>query len=86
MKCCIKISHKVSKTTFGVPKNASLKKQWETALKMTFKKSYRVCSHHFKENDIINSWNSGKGVTKLTVSCINYLKTIANNPINVLFY
>lgn len=71
LRCCVKKPHDITGSTFGVPKDETLKLQWEGALGMMLKKSDRVCSHHFKHGDIINTWTSGQGFTKYTVSNLN---------------
>lgn len=65
--CCIKYSHEIAKTMFGVPKNDIEREKWEEALEMTLKKSYRVCASHFNNSDIITTWESGTGLNKYTV-------------------
>jgi len=56
------------KSTFGVPKNEVLKKQWENILGIFLKSKFRVCSVHFHETDINRTWVSGQGLSKYSVS------------------
>jgi len=70
--CAIRESHCVSKTLFGVPKEDEIKNLWENALGIKLKKSFRVCASHFKECDIISTWESGEGLNKYTVSILLY--------------
>lgn len=73
MRCCVaSCKTNKSKTTkislFGIPKTDALRFDWEKALGVRFKNSSRVCRDHFKEADIIDTWVSGKGLTKYTIS------------------
>lgn len=73
MRCCVaSCKTNKSKTTkislFGIPKTDALRFDWEKALGVNFKASSRVCRDHFKEADIIDTWVSGKGLTKYTVN------------------
>ncbi|XP_016659235.1 uncharacterized protein LOC100574211 isoform X2 [Acyrthosiphon pisum] len=73
MRCCV-ASCKTNKSKatkislFGIPKTDALRLDWEKALGVFFKTSSRVCRDHFKEEDIIDTWVSGKGLTKYTIS------------------
>lgn len=67
IRCCVSKTHKISNTLFGIPVDPNLKRQWEEALGITLKKSFRVCETHFKQSDVINTWESGKGENKYTV-------------------
>jgi len=51
---------------FGVPK--SLKREWEKALNMNLKEKSKVCAKHFRSQDIVSTWESGKGLSKYSVS------------------
>lgn len=69
MKCCVpNCTAGKEKSTFGVPKNEILKKQWENILGIFLKSKFRVCSVHFHETDIIRTWVSGQGLSKYSVS------------------
>lgn len=69
-KCCISDIHTIGKSLFGVPKTDFLLKKWEEALGIKLKKSFRVCSSHFEDSDIVNTWVSGEGSSKYTVFTI----------------
>lgn len=78
MRCCVlSCETNKSKTTkislFGIPKTDSLRLEWEKALGFRFKASYRVCRDHFKKEDIIDTWVSGKGLTQYTVNINNHI-------------
>lgn len=88
MRCCVAscITNKLKTTKislFGIPKTDSLRLEWEKALGMRFKASSRVCRDHFKKEDIIDTWVSGKGLTKYTVN-INNHNNQSNCPVNLL--
>jgi len=73
MKCCLSFcSYKgVSPSTFGVPKEISLKVKWEKTLGVTLRdKSRIICQYHFKNEDILHTWVSGQGVSKYTVTVL----------------
>ncbi|XP_022167793.1 uncharacterized protein LOC111031953 [Myzus persicae] len=72
MRCCVaSCKTNKSKTTkislFGIPKTDSLRLEWEKALGVRFKASSRVCRNHFNKEDIIDTWVSGKGLSKYTI-------------------
>lgn len=69
MKCCLSFcSYKgLNPSTFGVPKEISLKVKWEKALGVTLRDKSRICQYHFKNEDILHTWVSGQGVSKYTV-------------------
>ncbi|KAF0753400.1 52 kDa repressor of the inhibitor of the protein kinase-like [Aphis craccivora] len=50
--CAVSEPHSIGKTLIGVPKDNEMKERWENAL---------VCASHFKNSDIISSWESGEG-------------------------
>jgi len=88
MRCCVaSCSTKKLKNTkislFGIPKNDSLRLEWEKALGMRFKASFRVCRDHFKKEDIIDTWVSGQGLNKYTVN-INNHNNQSKCPVNLL--
>ncbi|CAI6371426.1 unnamed protein product, partial [Macrosiphum euphorbiae] len=45
-------------STFGVPKEISLKVKWEKALGFTLRDKSRICQYHFKNEDILHTWVS----------------------------
>ncbi|XP_027845854.2 uncharacterized protein LOC114126166 [Aphis gossypii] len=71
MRCCV-CSNKTSKTSkislFGIPKTDTLKSEWKKALGVRLTASSKVCRDHFKEEDIIDTWVSGQGLNKYTIS------------------
>lgn len=68
MKCCVSICVNEHKSSFGVPKDNILLKEWEKSLGMNLESRFRVCASHFKKDDIINQWVSGQGLSKYSVS------------------
>jgi len=54
MKCCVSICVNEHKSSFGVPKDNILLKEWEKSLGMNLESRFRVCVSHFKKYDIIN--------------------------------
>jgi len=50
-----------------VPKNETLKLEWERVLGVSFKPNSKVCRRHFREEDVIDTWESGKGFSKYTI-------------------
>jgi len=85
--CKVRSYNKADKTSkislFSVPKTDSLKFEWEKSLGVHFKTTSKVCSNHFKKEDIIDTWVSGQGLNKYTVN-INKHKDQSNYPINLL--
>jgi len=76
-KCCVENFKGISKSRFSVPKLSH--KKWEKALGKVINKRSRVCGNHFKPQNIINTWVSGGGSSKYTVSIdIKYLTFIIN--------
>jgi len=76
VKCCLPFcSYKgLNPSTFGVPKEISLKIKWEKALGVTLKDKSRICQYHFKNEDILHTWVSGLKITlKSTIDLVNYL-------------
>jgi len=74
MKCCVSICVNQHKSSFLVPKDNLLLKEWERSLGMNLESNYRVCASHFQKYDIIDQWVSGRGQSKYTVS--TYIKYI----------
>lgn len=66
--CCVRIPHTISQPLFSVPKDEIRKKLWEESLGMALKKSHHICATHFNECDVIDTWTSGSGASKYTVS------------------
>ncbi|XP_050528528.1 uncharacterized protein LOC126898488 isoform X2 [Daktulosphaira vitifoliae] len=64
-KCTVPHCSNINGSSFKVPSN--MWKQWEKALGTNLKKSSRVCSLHFKQGDIIDSWESGSGFSKYVI-------------------
>lgn len=56
---------------FGVPKTDALRLEWEKALGIRLRTTSKVCRDHFKDEDIIDTWVSGKGLSKYTVNIFN---------------
>jgi len=75
MPCCVPLcpSNALKVSSFGVPKNETLKLKWEKALGVTLKPHFRVCRRHFKEEDITDTWESGKGSNKYIVNTIHFV-------------
>lgn len=69
MSCCVPFCpyKGIKSSTFSIPKNTSLKVEWERVLGTSLKESSRVCQNHFKHDDVINTWESGQGDNKYTV-------------------
>lgn len=68
MKCCVSNCVNHHKSSFIVPKDDVLLKEWEKRLGMNLESRFRVCGSHFKKDDIIDQWVSGQGVSKYSVS------------------
>lgn len=70
--CCVPLCPSKSNSTktnlFKVPANEVLRLQWVNVLGVTLKSSSKVCLKHFNEEDVISTWESGKGFNKYTVS------------------
>lgn len=70
--CCVPLCPSKSNSTktnlFKVPANEVLRLQWANVLGVTFKSSSKVCLKHFNKEDVISTWESGKGFNKYTVS------------------
>lgn len=65
-KCCVNGCNESSKTKFGVPiKDIDV---WEKSLGTQLTSVSRVCAKHFNNSDIINTWVSGNGNNKYSVS------------------
>ncbi|XP_025199778.1 uncharacterized protein LOC112597783 [Melanaphis sacchari] len=69
MPCCVPLcpSNALKVSAFGVPKNETLKLEWERVLGVSFKPNSKVCRRHFREEDIIDTWVSGQGFSKYTI-------------------
>lgn len=65
-KCCVPGCRQSSKTKFGVPRQ--YRDSWEKALNITLNRNSRVCAKHFKTHDVIDTWVSGEGLNKYSVS------------------
>lgn len=84
MPCCVPLcpsnSNAIKISLFSIPKTDILRLEWEKVLGITFKAHSKVCLNHFKKEDIIDTWESGKGISKYTVRI--KLKLFSN----LLFY
>lgn len=58
------------KSTFSIPKDVKLLCLWENSLGFKLKRTSRICELHFKPEDVIKTWVSGKGVNTYTVSFV----------------
>jgi len=58
-----------SKSRFSVA--IASHEKWERVIGNTLNKRSRICGDHFLEEDIIDTWVSGQGTSKYSVS-INY--------------
>ncbi|XP_050060677.1 uncharacterized protein LOC126551448 isoform X2 [Aphis gossypii] len=72
MSCCVPNclfrDKYLKQSRFYIPKDLSLRYEWEKALKINFQNNNsRVCRQHFRDSDIIDSWVSGTGDSKYTV-------------------
>jgi len=61
-----------------VPKSEIRLKEWQSILGINLKKQFRVCASHFNKSDIIDTWESGQGFSKYTVSTYNIQYTLIN--------
>jgi len=68
MKCCIPNCFNQHKSSFIVPKSEIRLKEWQSILGINLEKQFRVCASHFNKSDIIDTWESGQGFSKYTVS------------------
>lgn len=68
-KCCIENCMGNSKSRFSVP--IASHEKWERVIGKTLNKRSRICGDHFLKEDIIDTWVSGQGTSKYSVS-INY--------------
>jgi len=78
MSCCVPNclfrDKYLKQIRFYIPKDLSLKYEWEKALKINFQNNnYRVCRQHFRDSDIVDSWVSGTGDSKYTVRILLFL-------------
>ena len=65
-KCCVNGCHESSKTIFGIHiKDIAV---WEKSLGTQLTSVSRMCAKNFKSSDIINTWVSGNGNDKYSVS------------------
>ncbi|XP_029341784.1 uncharacterized protein LOC115033417 [Acyrthosiphon pisum] len=71
-------------------KNNELRSLWEKSLNLKLKPTSKVCEKHFDVNDVIKTWESGKGFSKYTI-CLKIPKlrpgaipklTVVNETIN----
>uniref|UniRef100_A0A2S2PH77 THAP-type domain-containing protein n=1 Tax=Schizaphis graminum TaxID=13262 RepID=A0A2S2PH77_SCHGA len=69
MPCCVPLcpSNALKVSSFRVPKNETLKLEWERVLGVSFKPNSKVCRRHFREEDVIDTWESGQGFSKYTI-------------------
>lgn len=71
MSCCVPLcpsnSNSIKSSLFKVPDDDILRVEWANALGVTFKRYSKVCIKHFKKEDVISTWESGKGFSKYTV-------------------
>ncbi|XP_050058772.1 uncharacterized protein LOC126550733 [Aphis gossypii] len=65
--CCVPFCNELFKSKFGIPKDNNLKIVWEKSLNLKLNPSSRVCENHFDKNDVIRTWESGKGFSKYTI-------------------
>jgi len=65
--CCVPYCNEISRSKFSIPKNSELKCLWEKSLDLKLKPTSKVCERHFDVNDVIKTWESGKGFSKYTV-------------------
>ncbi|XP_029348303.1 uncharacterized protein LOC107884088, partial [Acyrthosiphon pisum] len=88
--CCVPYCNEISKSKFNVPKNNELRSLWEKSLNLKLKPTSKVCEKHFDVNDVIKTWESGKGFSKYTI-CLKIPKlrpgaipklTVVNETIN----
>lgn len=70
MKCCVPNCVNQHKSSFIVPKSEIRLKEWQSILGINLKKQFRVCASHFNKSDIIDTWESGQGFSKYTVSLV----------------
>jgi hypothetical protein len=68
MKFCVPSCVNQHKYSFIVPKSDIKLKEWECIQGIKLKKRFRICGSHFNRNDIIDTWESGQGFSKYTVS------------------
>ncbi|XP_050059989.1 uncharacterized protein LOC126551206 [Aphis gossypii] len=69
MPCCAPLCpfNAVKVSSFGVPKNETLKLKWEKALGVSLKPHSKVCRRHFRKEDITDTWESGEGSSKYVI-------------------
>lgn len=65
--CSVPFCNELYKSKFGIPKDNSLIIVWEILINLKLNPSSRVCEKHFDKNDVIRTWESGKGFSKYTV-------------------
>jgi len=72
MACCVPLCpyKDLKNSLFGVPKTSPLRDEWEKVLDVSFKTNSKVCRYHFKKEDVVDTWESGTGLSKYTVSKI----------------
>lgn len=75
MACCVPLSpYKDLKISlFGVPKTSPLRDKQEKVLDVSFQTNSKVCRYHFKKEDVVDTWKSGAGLNKYTVSKIIFI-------------
>lgn len=69
-KCCVDNCLGTSKSRFCIPTISH--GNWERSLGKSLNKRSRICGDHFLENDIIDTWVSGEGNNKYSVSRHTY--------------
>jgi len=88
MACCVPLCpYKDLKISlFGVPKTSPLRDEWEKVLDVSFKTNSKVCRYHFKKEDVVDTWESGAGLSKYTVSkIILFINTIVYSEYSYKF-
>lgn len=84
MTCSIPSCKSQRTSTFGVPKNADLLNKWKRSLGIPLRPSSRICEVHFKPEDVIKTWVSGKGNNTYTVSA--FYSSVSYDYGRPLFY
>lgn len=74
VKCCVPNCFSDGKTRFGVPKSSLI--FWEKAIGTSLNTSSKICACHFEKGDIIDTWESGSGTNKYSVSNNYYLPNV----------
>jgi len=65
----------LAKSRFGVPKSSTI--VWEREIGISLSAKSKVCSAHFEKEDIIDTWETGTGSSKYSVSICS--KNTINN-------